>query len=110
MAKDTEQKASPSEETNKLPTEQTSQLPVAATPNFEEDAGAGSETITTKDQLIPFINILQKLSPQLDKQKPSDYLKGAEEGFFLNTATKRFWPGDEASGILFIPFLLCYSS
>jgi hypothetical protein len=58
--------------------------------NFEEDAGAGSESITSKDKVIPFVNILQTLSPQLNKKKEGVYVEGAEEGDFFNTATRKF--------------------
>ena len=45
---------------------------------LEEEAGAGLENFTTEDMQIPFIRILQALSPQLNKQD-SMYIKGAEE-------------------------------
>ena len=35
---------------------------------LEEEAGAGLENFTTDDMQIPFIRILQALSPQLNKQ------------------------------------------
>ena len=35
---------------------------------LEEEAGAGLENFTTEDMQIPFIRILQALSPQLNKQ------------------------------------------
>ena len=38
------------------------------------------------DLVIPFVRILQKLSPQLDKTE-SVFIEGAEEGDFLNLAT-----------------------
>ena len=42
---------------------------------LEEEAGAGLENFTTEDMQIPFIRILQALSPQLNKQD-SMYIKG----------------------------------
>lgn len=71
--------------------------------DFSEDAGSGSEAIQSKDTLIPFLNILQKLSPQLDKRKPSDYIEGAEEGYFFNTASKQTWDGEK--GVYFVPII-----
>ena len=35
---------------------------------LEEEAGAGLENFSTEDMQIPFIRILQALSPQLNKQ------------------------------------------
>ena len=86
-----------------VPAEIEKKLPAVSDINLEEDSGSGSESIGNKDTIIPFLNILQKLSPQLDKRKPSDYIDGAEEGFFFNTATKEFWDGEK--GVYYVPFL-----
>lgn len=77
-------------------------LPSAEFSSFEEDAGLGSEHITSQDQLIPFVNILQKLSPQVDKRNGA-YIQGAEEGMFINTATKELFNGD--TGIFAVPII-----
>jgi len=53
---------------------------------LEEDSGAGLENFTTEDMQIPFIRILQALSPQLNKQDPL-YIKGAEQGDIFNTVS-----------------------
>jgi hypothetical protein len=66
--------------------------------NYEEDEGAGLENLTTKDISIPFIAILQQLSPQL-KKGPSK-IDGAEEGNIYNPVTQEVI-GDE--GIEVIP-------
>ena len=50
----------------------------------------GFEQITQNTMAIPFVRILQKLSPQLDKQKP-EYVPQAEEGHFFNTITKEVY-------------------
>jgi hypothetical protein len=42
---------------------------------FEENAGAGLQNIGAEQMQIPFVRILQALSPQLNKEKP-DYIKG----------------------------------
>jgi len=52
-----------------------------------QDAGAGADNVTAKDLAIPFLVILQPLSPQVDKKKP-DFIKGAEAGFVLNTVSQ----------------------
>ncbi len=55
--------------------------------NEQVDDLKGFEQITQETMAIPFVRILQKLSPQLNKQKP-EYVEGAEEGQFFNTITK----------------------
>lgn len=64
------------------------------------DAGAGQENLTSRDLAIPFIGIIQKGSPQINKAK-SEFIKGAEVGFFLNNATQQVYPGEQ--GIILIP-------
>lgn len=67
---------------------------------LEEEAGAGLENFTTDDMQIPFIRILQALSPQLNKQD-SMYIKGAEQGDIFNTVTQEVYKADE--GIVVVP-------
>jgi len=63
-------------------------------------AGAGFENQTQADVKIPFLGILQKLSPELSKNDPK-FIPGAEEGDLLNTVTRDVYPG--ATGIIFQP-------
>jgi len=67
---------------------------------FEADAGSGFEEVTSSDIQIPFIRIIQALSPQLKKTDPS-FIEGASQGDIFNTVTKTLWNGEE--GILVIP-------
>jgi hypothetical protein len=67
---------------------------------LEEEAGAGLENFTTDDMQIPFIRILQALSPQLNKQD-SMYIKGAEQGDIFNTVTQEIYKADE--GVVVVP-------
>ena len=67
---------------------------------LEEEAGAGLENFTTEDMQIPFIRILQALSPQLNKQD-SLYIKGAEQGDIFNTVSQQVYKADE--GITVVP-------
>ena len=69
---------------------------------LEADAGVGLENITTEDMQIPFIRIIQALSPQLQKDDPL-YIKGAEQGDIFNTVTHQVWKAEE--GITVVP---CY--
>jgi len=67
---------------------------------LEEEAGAGLENFSTEDMQIPFIRILQALSPQLNKQD-SMYIKGAEQGDIFNTVSQQVYKADE--GVLVVP-------
>lgn len=64
-----------------------SEKPVFGFTPTEGDDLKGFEQISKDTMSIPFVRILQKLSPQLDKQKP-EYAEGAEEGMFYNTITR----------------------
>ena len=63
-------------------------------------AGGGLEEVTSEDVQIPFLRVLQALSPQIKKSDPA-YIKGAEQGGIFNTVTKKFWNGDD--GVIVIP-------
>lgn len=67
---------------------------------FLEDQNVGMENVGTDDLLIPFLVVLQALSPQVKKKDPQ-YVEGAEEGMFLETATNTLYDGD--TGLLVIP-------
>jgi hypothetical protein len=49
---------------------------------FSDDVGGGLENVTAADMAIPFISLLQALSPQL---RGSGAVKGAREGMLYNT-------------------------
>jgi hypothetical protein len=51
------------------------------------DTMAGFEDLTQQTMAIPFVRILQQLSPQVNKKDPA-YVEGAEEGLLFNTITK----------------------
>lgn len=61
--------------------------------------GAGLEEVRSKDLIIPFIRILQALSPAVKKREPT-YIEGAEEGMFINTATDQLWDGDKGFRVI----------
>jgi len=64
-----------------------------------ETAGDGVHYDSSEMQ-IPFIRVLQALSPQLNKNKP-EFIKGASAGDIFNTVTNQFWAGEV--GITVIP-------
>jgi len=56
----------------------------------KEDTTEGFEAITRETMAIPFVRILQKGSPQIDRNK-SEYIPEATEGEFFNTVTKEVY-------------------
>lgn len=70
------------------------QQALALNAEFEEFAGSGFENQTSDDYSIPFINILQALSPQLEE---NDQLRA---GMLYNTVTGEAFKGSE--GIAFV--------
>jgi len=68
---------------------------------FEEFANAGMEEVGgIEDLAVPYISILQALSPQV-KKADGAYIEGAAEGMIYNNVTKDVMDGDE--GITVIP-------
>ena len=51
------------------------------------------EEFSSKDIIIPRLNILQALSPQVNKKKP-EYIEGAEQGDFCDVATSEIFKGE----------------
>ena len=64
-----------------------------------EAAGQGMETIGAEDMQIPFLRLLQPLSPQLIKTDPK-FIKGASAGDIFNTVTGEFWDAEEGVNVL----------
>lgn len=60
-------------------------------------AGQGFEGQSQADISIPFITVLQGLSPQVER------IDGAKVGMLINTVTEELYKGDE--GLLFVPAL-----
>ena len=58
--------------------------------NADEDTLKGFEDINNLTMAIPFIKVLQQLSPELNKAKPT-FVKEAEVGDFFNTVTKEVY-------------------
>lgn len=73
---------------------------VPAAPLPEEYVGLGTETIRSEDTQIPFIRIVQSLSPVRQRGRP-EFIPGIEEGDFYNTVTHESWKGDK--GFHFTP-------
>ena len=57
-----------------------------AMPDFGAFAGMGFENQTSQDMAIPFLGVLQALSPQIQEADPT-YIEGAKAGDLINTVT-----------------------
>jgi hypothetical protein len=55
-------------------------------PDWLGKGNQGSEGVTTNDMVLPRIDVLQALSPQLKKTDPA-FIEGAEQGSLFNTVT-----------------------
>lgn len=75
-------------------------VPATLMASMQQQAGAGLAT-RHDDFSLPFITILQALSPQLDPNEPSMFISGAKQGEFLNTATGEMWEAND--GPLLLP-------
>lgn len=75
-------------------------LPAISPEDMYEDAGAGNEEVRGDDIQIPTLVIVQKSSPQIDRQHAA-YVEGSEPGDIVETLTGRLWKGD--TGVEVVP-------
>jgi hypothetical protein len=66
-------------------------------------AGEGA-AFDSSEMQIPFVRLLQALSPQLNKKK-AEYIEGASSGDAFNNVTNQYWDGE--AGLTVIP---CYQT
>lgn len=57
---------------------------------FGNDANAGMEGMSADDFALPFLRIVQSLSPER-KRQDAKYIDGAEEGVIFNTVTRQLY-------------------
>jgi len=67
---------------------------------YEDDADAGFENADADSYAIPFLTILQALSPQCTKSDGA-YIDGAESGMLFNSVSEKYSNGDE--GLYVVP-------
>lgn len=72
--------------------------------SFEDDADSGFENTDVESFAVPFLAILQKLSPQVDEDSASR-IKGAKAGMLFNTVTEKFYQAkhEDENRVLVIP-------
>lgn len=85
-------------EKNEVAVKETAGVPAVI--DFMADAGKGFEGADSGSFAIPFIRLLQAMSPQVKKSEAA-YIKGAEEGQIFNTVTEELVDGEV--GIQVVP-------
>lgn len=66
-------------------------------------SGAGNENVSSSDIAIPYLNILQKMSPQCDEDSP-EFVPDAKPGMFYQNVNKIMWPRDSILAIVPVAF------
>lgn len=66
---------------------------------FQADAGAGMESVSSDQVIVPRISLLQSMSP-CTKKSSGEYLEGAEEGMFLNKITQKLYSGEKGMDVI----------
>ncbi len=69
--------------------------------DYGEHKGQGFENQSGADIVLPFINLLQSNSPQVENAVGEGGIEGARSGMLLNSLTDTLWDGKE--GIEFVP-------
>lgn len=78
------------------------QVPANLLEQFEGAAGQGLQNVKREDVALPFLGLLQDLSPQVKRSEPQ-FIEGAQAGMFMDSIAKQ--PLDGAIGILVVPLL-----
>lgn len=68
--------------------------------DFEDFGGTGFEGADKDSFAIPFLQLLQKMSPKVDEDH-AEYIKDAKAGMLLNTVTGKLYDGKK--GVIVIP-------
>ena len=63
------------------------------------DAGIGREQMSITDMALPYLQILQSLSPQVKKSSPQR-VDGAEEGDIFNTVTQELFASEDGINVI----------
>lgn len=66
--------------------------------SFEEDSGMGIEEADKSSFAIPFLTVLQALSPQIET------VDGSKQGMIINTITNELWKGEEGVKVIPVAF------
>ena len=91
-------KASKKKATSKAVTTVKDQLPAGI--DFQGDVGGGMEGTDKDSFAIPFLSVIQKMSPEVDEADPK-FIESARPGMFSNSVTTELFDGKK--GVIFIP-------
>lgn len=61
--------------------------------------GAGTENIGADDVALPYLQVVQSLSPERDRTSPK-YIRGAEEGHLFDTVTRELFDGEQGISVI----------
>lgn len=70
-----------------------------ALPDYGTTKAAGRENTTAEDFAIPFVFLLQDLSPEVKEHRKEDYIPGAKPGLFYNSVSRKLY----GSELLLVP-------
>ena len=84
---------------NAVTTKQETAVSTDVMDDLMEFAGEGA-AFDSSEMQIPFVRLLQALSPQLNKKK-ADFIEGATAGDAFNNVTGQYWDGEK--GLTVIP-------
>jgi hypothetical protein len=77
---------------------ETKNFAAAAMPDFAAaDAGAGFENVDGESFAVPFLTILQKMSPEVDENQPGKFIPEARAGMFLNSVSRELYDGKDGA-------------
>lgn len=75
--------------------------PAPAAIDWSSDLGAGFENVSQSDLGIPFLIIVQKMSPICDEEHPK-YVAGIKPGDIILSTNNEVY-GDKTNGVVFVP-------
>lgn len=105
--KEKEAQAAPpvEEKKNLVPASETATALAASLVGVDEEYDGAGVSERREDNVIPFLYIAQKGSPQVNKRDPA-YIEGLEPGMIFDTSTGQFWRADEGHGPLLVAAFL----
>lgn len=87
------------EQSTEVTTKSAGALALDTRPDFLKAGGhRGSEDVTARDIILPRLEVIQAISPQL-KRNEAAYIEGAEQGRIFNTVSKELYPEE----VIFVP-------
>ena len=103
----------PVAENTNLPARQNEVVTALGVPNeladlVMQDVGRGFTHTQADDFALPFLQLLQSLSPQVNSRDPK-YVPGAQAGMWFNTVTQELWDGEQGIAIIPVEYVKVYN-